>query len=92
MKAVEIDRRLLEQLRALPTGQRHEVGVAIAGVQKVFGKPHQHTGSGLRKLRRGHYEMRLSLGQRLVFEDTGRALYFKMLGNHDEVRRFLKGL
>lgn len=92
MKAVEFDRSLLEQLRSLPKGQRHEVGNVIAGVQEAFGKPHQHVGLGLRKLQHGHYEVRLGLGQRLVFEDKGDALHFKLLGSHDEVRRFLKGL
>lgn len=92
MKTVEFDRRLLEQLRSLPKGQRHEVGAAIAGAQETFGKPHQHAGLGLRKLPHGHFEVRLGLGQRLVFEDRGDTLHFKVLGNHDEVRRFLKGL
>ncbi len=91
MKAVEFDRSLLEQLRALPKERRQEVGEAIAGVQEAFGRPHRHDGLGLRKLLRGHYEVRLGLGQRLVFEDRGNALHFKMFGNHDEVRRFLKG-
>jgi mRNA-degrading endonuclease RelE of RelBE toxin-antitoxin system len=92
LKAVEFDRDLLEQLRSLPKGQRHEVGEAIAGVQEAFGQPHRHLGLGLRKLQRGHYEVRLGLGQRLVFEDRGDTLHFKLFGGHDAVRRFLKGL
>jgi hypothetical protein len=47
---------------------------------------------GMRKLRHGHYEVRLGLGQRLVFEDRGDTLHFKLFGGHDAVRRFLKGL
>ena len=92
MKAVEFDRNLLEQLRSLPKGQRYDVGGVIAGVQEAFGKPHQHVGLRLRKLQHSHYEVRLGLGQRLVFEDKGDALHFKLMGSHDEVRRFLKEL
>ena len=92
MKTVEFDRGLLDQLRSLPKGQRHEVGEANAGVQETFGHPHQHAGLGMRKLRHGHYEVRLGLGQRLVFEDRGDTLHFKLFGGHDAVRRFLKGL
>jgi mRNA-degrading endonuclease RelE of RelBE toxin-antitoxin system len=92
LKVVEFDRSLLEQLRSLPKEQRREVGETIVGVQEAFGNPHQHVGLGLRKLQHRHYEVRLGLGQRLVFEDRGDALHFKMLGRHDEVRRFLKGL
>jgi mRNA-degrading endonuclease RelE of RelBE toxin-antitoxin system len=92
LKAVEFDCALLKRLRSLPKEQRREVGEAIAGVQDAFGKPHRHAGLGVRKLARGYYEVRLGLGQRLVFEDRGDALHFKIFGNHDEVRRFLKGL
>ncbi len=92
MKTVEFDRGLLDQLRSLPKGQRREVGEAIAGVQEAFGHPHRHAGLGMRKLQRGHYEVRLGLGQRLIFEDKGDALHFKLFGSHDAVRRFLKGL
>lgn len=92
LKAVEFDRSLLDQLRLLPKERRRAVGEVIAGVQEAFGQPHRHGGSGVRKLLRGHYEVRLGLGQRLVFEDRGNVLHFKVLGTHDEVRRFLKGL
>jgi len=92
LKNVEFDLALLTALRAMPKARRHEVGEVIRAVQDTFGRPHRHAGLGLRKLRHGHYEVRLGLGQRLFFEDRGVALHFKLLGNHDEVRRFLKGL
>ena len=83
MKEIEFDAGLLDRVRSLQV---------VSAVQEVFGQPHRHEGTGLRKLIKGHYEVRLGLGQRLVFEDRGHVLYFKMLGNHDQVRRFLKGL
>jgi len=92
LKNIEFDCRLLEQLRASPKERRREVGGVVSAVQEVFGYPHQHAGLGLRKLRRSHYEVRLGLGQRLVFEDRGEVLHFKLLSNHNEVQRFLKGL
>jgi mRNA-degrading endonuclease RelE of RelBE toxin-antitoxin system len=92
LKAIEFDRGLLKQLRALPKARRRDIGELIAAVQETFGHPHQHGGIGMRKLPRGHYEARLGLGQRLLFENRTDALYFKLLGSHDEVNRFLKGL
>jgi len=92
VKQVEFDAQLLEQIRSLPKPQRLEIGNVISAAQRVFGSPHQHGGIGLRKLKSKHYEIRLGLGQRLIFEEKSRALYFKFLGNHNEVRRFLKGL
>jgi mRNA-degrading endonuclease RelE of RelBE toxin-antitoxin system len=92
LKEIEFDRELLKQLRALPKTRRQDIGELIASVQEAFGHPHRHGGLGMRKLLRGHYEARLDLGQRLLFEERADALHFKLLGNHDEVKRFLKGL
>jgi hypothetical protein len=58
---------------------------------EAFGKPHRHTGLGLRYLRGKAFEFRISRGLRVIF------LFFKpnrfqlmMVGNHDEVRAWLK--
>jgi hypothetical protein len=59
--------------------------------QKTFGKPHCHAGLVLRDLGSDYYEVRWHLGLRLVFQNRPTALYFRMLGNHNEVKRFLKG-
>jgi hypothetical protein len=55
-----------------------------------MGYPHLHRGIGLRKLQDDYYEIRIGLQQRLVFENTSEALVFEFLGDHNEVKRFLK--
>jgi len=50
-----------------------------------------HKGAGLRKLRDEYFEARMGLKERLLFENTPEALVFEFIGNHDEVKRFLKG-
>ena len=57
-----------------------------------MGIPHLHRGIGLRKLRDDYFEIRVGLKARLVFENTPTGLFFEFLGNHDEVKRFLKSL
>jgi len=55
-----------------------------------MGWPHLHKGAGLRKLRDEYYEARIGLKERLLFENTPEALVFEFIGNHDEIKRFLK--
>ncbi|MFZ5806025.1 MAG: hypothetical protein ACOY3I_02285 [Verrucomicrobiota bacterium] len=70
--------------------QRREIGEAIAVIQKAFGQPHRHQGIGVRKLARDYYEARIGLQKRLVFENKKNALFFHILGDHDQIKAFLK--
>jgi len=90
LKAVSFDPGLLKEIRAKPAAERHEIGERIAEAQRYMGHPHSHKGVGLRKLQDDYYEIRVGLKQRLVFENTPEALVFEFLGDHDEVKRFLK--
>lgn len=56
-----------------------------------FGRPHAHTGVGIRQLRPGLYEARIGLSLRAVFVRLGDHLDGRLVGSHDDVRRFLKG-
>ena len=66
------------------------MGGAIADAQRCLGQPHLHRGIGLRKLRDDWYEVRVGRKLRLLFENTREALVFEFLGDHDEVKNFLK--
>jgi hypothetical protein len=63
-------------------------------VGKHFGKPHQHQGLRIRDLGSNLYECRSGLDVRLIFVEDGTTkpptLYFDMIGNHADVRRYLK--
>ena len=43
-------------------------------------------------MQKNHFELRGSRDLRVVFELEGRTATLRMVGNHDEVRRFLKNL
>ena len=90
MKEIHIEPGLLRQIRAKTAVERRQIGQRIAEPQKFIGQPHLHKGMGLRKLRDNFYEIRVGLKQRLIFENASNALVFEFLGNHDEVKRFLK--
>ncbi len=89
---IEIDPGLLDQLYELDKRDRKELGDLIQEVRRSFGQPHLHAGTGIRDLLPGVYECRRNLHQRLVFTAHKGYLYFHLLGNHGEVKRFLRGL
>ena len=81
---------MLASLRALDKAERKEIGELIEDVRTSFGDPHSHRGIGIRSLGKGLYECRRGLAVRLVFAAYRGLLYFHMMGNHDDVQRFLK--
>ena len=91
-----LDEDLRAELRSWPKPDRARVGRLIRRVQENFGNPHLHSGTGIRDLspkgsRLNVYECRIGRGLRLVFTlESPALLYFHTIGNHDEVRRFLK--
>lgn len=54
---------------------------------------HRHEGIGLRKIHSsGIFEARIGLGLRIIFGYQNQELCFHRVGNHDEIRRYLKAL
>jgi len=90
MKDIRIDQRLLAAIRQLAPAERREIGGALAATQEAFGSPRAHSGVGVRKLQGRWYEMRVGLARRLIFRECDDCLSFEFMGNHDDVRRFLK--
>lgn len=91
MKPVRIQAALLKEIRAKSASERQAIGTRIAEAQRSIGQPHLHRGVGLRKLRDDYYEIRVGLKLRLVFENTSEALVFECMGDHNDVRRFIRG-
>ncbi len=56
-----------------------------------FGEPHLHSGLGIRSLREGHFEFRVSKGLRVIFLlIRPRTVRLMMIGSHDDVRAWIK--
>ena len=66
---------------------RAEALLAMARVHESFGRPHIHSGLGIRKLHGDIFECRAGLKLRLVFRNLKESIRFEFLGNHDEVAR-----
>ena len=66
-------------------------GTGSSRLKEGFGKPHVHAGAGIRRLSPRVLEFRISRGLRVVFLFVKpRTFRLIMIGNHDEVRAWLK--
>jgi len=89
---IELLKSFRAQVRQLPKARRREIARAIDAMQEVFGKPHVHSGLGIRRLHRNYFECRAGLDIRLAFRTERGCLTFVAAGNHDDIRRFIKNL
>jgi hypothetical protein len=75
--------------RSLPAQQQAEVQAAIARVEPAFGRPHLHSGIGLRPFGK-YFEFRAGRDLRILFLPEGGDLHLCFVGNHDQVRAYIK--
>jgi hypothetical protein len=75
--------------RKLTVPKQASVNAAVARLQAAFGKPHEHSGLGLRSFGR-YYEFRAGLGLRVLFLQEKGDLFLCFVGSHEEVRAFIK--
>lgn len=90
MLRVSAEKSVRLALARLAPDEQVAVLAVLRGLPTAFGRPHAHAGLGLRQLRRGVYEARVGLRLRVLFERDGDLLVIKMLGNHDDIRRYLR--
>jgi hypothetical protein len=81
---------VFERLGWLAKAERAECLLALHDLREAFGKPHQHTGLSIRKLRAKTFECRANIKLRYLFENRPECLYVFALADHDEVQRMLR--
>ena len=89
-----LDVELLDQLRLRSRADRQSIGEVINAVIAVWGRPHLHSGIGIRRLTKTIFECRAGLHDRLAFLFIARPpeLRFFFLGNHDEIQKLIRAL
>lgn len=80
----------MSKLAQLPKHQKSECVLALTDLVEVFGKPHIHSGLGIRKIGRKTFECRGNIDLRFAFEDREHGLFVTFLGNHDELRKLIR--
>ena len=91
-KPLSIDAAVLRRLRKLPKDERAECLLALCDLPETFGRPHVHSGLGIRKLGENIFECRGNVALRFIFQDRPSELFVCFLGNHDEVKALLRTL
>jgi len=89
-KALTVDPAVLRRLRESPKPEKIECLLALCELIEGFGRPHIHSGLGIRKLGNRLFECRAGLALRFVFLDRPDDLFVSFLGNHDEIKALLR--
>ena len=78
-------------IQRLPPDRKARTKEAVQQLVVFFETKQQPHGLGLKRLRGGYWEVRAGLGDRVLFRLSGDLVEFVIVGNHDEIRRFLRG-
>jgi len=89
-KLLSIDPAVLQRLQRLPKNERIECLLALSALPDSFGRPHVHSGLGIRRLGKKLFECRGNVALRFIFQDRPDDLFVSFLGNHDEVKALLQ--
>lgn len=85
-------RAFLKALKKLEEKRKNQAKEAVQAFLFYLETMDKSHGLGLRKLKGNVWEIRVNISDRILFEldDDRRSVDFLMLGNHDEIRRFIK--
>jgi hypothetical protein len=90
MVRIELHPRLLKTARKLSGVERRAVEGALEQLREGFGRPHLHTGLGIRRLRKNLFECRAGLELRVLFLAERGVLTAYDVMTHSEVQKFLR--
>ena len=80
-------------IKSLPSSEKADVKEAALQLIDVLSTDRQlYQGLGLKRLKRDFWEARKGIKARILFRWTGDLIEFVLAGNHDDVKRFLKGI
>ncbi len=89
---IEVSARFKSEARSLSAGQFDQLDEALTLLAATFGQPHRHAGLGIRRLHKNYFEFRLDRDTRVVFQLESSTATLRMVGNHDDVRKYLKNI
>jgi len=76
--------------KRLTSGEQEESIKAIDGLIEFIKTGKKPQGLGLKKVRKNYWEIRLDVKNRIIFELKGGMINIAFLGDHIEVKRFLR--
>jgi mRNA-degrading endonuclease RelE of RelBE toxin-antitoxin system len=82
----------IRRFKKLDSNRKKIVNDAIRKVLDLYNIGLNPKGLGLKQLRTNLWEIRSSLQERILFSFDNDTIRFTLIGDHDEIRRFLKNL
>ena len=76
--------------RRLPPDRKERVKAAVGQIVVFFETGELPQGLGLKRLRGNFWEARAGFGVCIIFRISGDLVEFAIVGNHDEIARFLR--
>lgn len=76
--------------KCLPNRRREDARAAIDSLLDFHETGRRTEGLGLKKLRKDFWEIRSDIATRILFTMNDACVTFVIVGNHDEIQRFLK--
>jgi hypothetical protein len=90
MVRIELHPRLLKTVGRLSDVEKRSVESALVQLRGGFGNPHQHSGLGIRRLKKDFFECRAGLDLRILFlADRGVLTAYDVM-THSEIQKFLR--
>ena len=87
---VDLHPRLRRRVTKLSAAERDQISDSLRALADGFGRPHLHTGLGIRRLRKDLFECRAGLHWRIVFfAEKGLLTAYDVL-THDEIKAWLR--
>lgn len=90
---ISLDERFRRACLAADPADHAAIFAVLLTLEQALRDPHKHRGLGLRKVHpAGVWEVRIGLSRRALFVLRANEAVFLVLGTHEEVKRFLRGL
>lgn len=90
---IVLTERFQKDVNKLASEEKNQLFTILLKLPQAIKNLHSHQGIGLRKIHSsGIYEARIGLSLRIIFGLDKNTAILHRIGNHDEVKKYLKNL
>lgn len=90
MKRLAVSNQFQKQLRKLPPHEQEKTATALKGLLSALQSGQLPAGLGFKKINGDKYELRVDIRLRIVMKTEADTLVCHVVGNHDDVKRYLR--
>ena len=90
MKHFAVSNQFQQQLRKLPPRDQEKTATALKSLLSALQLGHLPAGLGFKKINGDEYELRVDIRLRIVMKAEAVTLVCHLVGNHDDVKRYLR--